>query len=582
LTAPKSLPARPSLQSLRKQAKKLARDVAAGDAAALARARAHVPNIVLPLTQRHAQLVIAREYGYAGWRDLTAEVGKRLGRGLEWAVTQARAVIHDNDVERLRRLLTEYPALLGWRDDEDDGGLLGFATGSYGDSFDPARERLFTRAECAELLIDAGAVVVPSVREGLLTSRARELLHLFRRKGLLPHTLEFLAAFGERDAVRAALDRNGTDLAEATGAFTTACGFEHAAVASLLLEQCIALDPELGGRIDGSVGRDGFVSYFIDNRPRHATAFGLWKGFVAEQVCRAISSGSGHSTSVTPPPGDGDMTAFVRLFHREPWLLGEAFVELQADVIAAATLKDRREFISVLLDLDPAILRRQPPPPSQAIEFAFTYARTHLVPLLTRIWPLPDDLPHAAGMGDLPRVRQWFDESGAPALGDAENHYPCSPYMPKGRVDEYARQWGTQSEARVLDVAFAWSVINGHFEVSDFLLDHGADIDTAWSSHEPASILHELVFHGNYEAMRFLIDRGIDMETRDYRWNATAAGWARHAANDEKMARWLEDAERERKGPSGRRRSRRPEAGIRTSPSPRSGRGARCRHRPSR
>jgi hypothetical protein len=30
------------------------------------------------------------------------EVSKRLGKGLEWAVTQARRVIHDNDVERLK------------------------------------------------------------------------------------------------------------------------------------------------------------------------------------------------------------------------------------------------------------------------------------------------------------------------------------------------------------------------------------------------------------------------------------------------------------------------------------------------
>jgi hypothetical protein len=49
---------RPSLESLRKQAKKLARDRA--------------------ISVRDAQLVLAREYGYAGWQDLTAEVSKRL------------------------------------------------------------------------------------------------------------------------------------------------------------------------------------------------------------------------------------------------------------------------------------------------------------------------------------------------------------------------------------------------------------------------------------------------------------------------------------------------------------------------
>src|SRR6188508_3522220 len=92
MSASKSLPVRPSLESLQKQAKKLARDIAAGDAGAIARARVHLPHVDLPLTQRNAQLVIAREYGYSGWQDLTAEVSKRLGTGLEWAAAQAREI----------------------------------------------------------------------------------------------------------------------------------------------------------------------------------------------------------------------------------------------------------------------------------------------------------------------------------------------------------------------------------------------------------------------------------------------------------------------------------------------------------
>src|SRR6476646_644369 len=121
----KSLPPRPSLESLRKQAKKLARDIDAGDTDAIARAQLQLPNNELPLTQRNAQLVIAREYGYDGWLDLTAEVSKRLGKGLDWAVAQSRHVIHDNDVERLKQLLAEYPALLSWHDDGAESGLLG-------------------------------------------------------------------------------------------------------------------------------------------------------------------------------------------------------------------------------------------------------------------------------------------------------------------------------------------------------------------------------------------------------------------------------------------------------------------------
>src|SRR4030095_14383241 len=549
MTTSKSLPPRPSLESLRKQAKKLARDTDARDADAIARVQLQLPNIELPLTQRNAQLVIAREYGFAGWPDLTAEVRKRLGNDLERAAAQAQRVIHNNDVERLKNLLKEYPGLLSWHDGNIEGaerGLLGIATGSYGDRFDSVSAGHSRRADCAELLIDAGAVVTPPVCEEILSSRARGLLQLFQRKGLLPRTLKFFAALGDIDAVRTAVE-NENDLSAVTEAFTSACSFEHESIASLLLDEAIARDPELGALIDGSVGRLAFTRYFIDNRPRHATDIGLWKAFVMEQVSRAVYSWSGSETSLKDRRGDSDLPAFVSLLHRTRWLLGEAFVEFQTQIIERAALQGRGEFIIALLDLNPAILRRQPPPTSQAIEFAFTYANTHVIPVLNRIWPVPDDLPHAAGMGNLLRVKEWFDDSGAPALGGLENHYPSSPYMPEGRVAEYSRQWGPLRLQRVLDVALAWSIINSHFDVADFLLQHGANINTTWSSHEPASILHELVWHRNYAAMQFLIDRGIDMTIKDHRWNSTAQGWARYAANDEKMAQWLEEAEQQQK-----------------------------------
>src|SRR5215204_818831 len=124
---------------------------------------------------------------------------------MEWAVAQARRVIHDDDVARLKELLAEYPALLSWHNDEDDRGLMGFATGAYGDAGTPEREQWFTRAACAELLIDAGAIVMPSVCESILQSRAKGLLQLFHRKGLLPSTLKFFAALGDIDTVRAAI-----------------------------------------------------------------------------------------------------------------------------------------------------------------------------------------------------------------------------------------------------------------------------------------------------------------------------------------------------------------------------------------
>ncbi|MGC4050316.1 MAG: ankyrin repeat domain-containing protein [Paludibaculum sp.] len=527
------LPARPSLESLRKQARKLARLIAAGDPAAIARVQVQLPAASWPRTQRTAQLVLAREYGFAGWTELLNEVNRRLGGALEAAAAEARRHIHNNDLEALRQLLRDHPALLSWTTEEDDGGLLGMATGSYGDSLDPVSEEHFTRFACAELLLEAGAVVAPPVCDGLISARAMKLIDLFRRRDLFPKTLKFFAALGDLEGVRTALESNPPDPDAVNEAFMYACHLRHAAAAALLLNQAIALSPELGRQIDNGPGRAALVQYFIDNKPEvhSARPFEPWKDYLRQQVDHAVR--------------DGDRTTFLETLRLEPWLLSEAALTSQARWIEVAILNDREALLNDLLDLNPAILHVSVPPPSQALEFAFTYVKTHLLPLLLRIWPLPQDLPHAAGHGDLHQVKRWFDAEGKLALGRLTDHFPANT----GRYRGDLRSWFGTSEPdahRILDTALAWAVLNNHFEVADFLLAHGADINSNWCSHEPASLLHELVWYKNYEAMRFLIDRGIDMTILDYRWNATAEGWARHAAHDETLAQWLHDARQQR------------------------------------
>jgi hypothetical protein len=121
--------------------------------------------------------------------------------------------------------------------------------------------------------------------------------------------------------------------------------------------------------------------------------------------------------------------------------------------------------------------------------------------LLTRIWPVPDDLTYAAGMGNLARVKQWFDSAGV--IRNLDDHYPYN--------DPHARdhlRWDPPTAQQVLDVALAFAVINRHFDVADFLLEHGANNRPIGTPHEPASILHTLVFLPNpCEPMQFLIDR---------------------------------------------------------------------------
>ena len=69
------LPARPSLEQLRNQAKDLRRACRAGDAAALARIRAHKPAVVAAdVSLADAQFALAREYGFDSWPKLARHV----------------------------------------------------------------------------------------------------------------------------------------------------------------------------------------------------------------------------------------------------------------------------------------------------------------------------------------------------------------------------------------------------------------------------------------------------------------------------------------------------------------------------
>jgi hypothetical protein len=535
VTPSKFLPSHASFEYIRKQAKKLVRQAAANKPDAVARVHAQLPAPILPLSLRDAQLVLAREYGFDGWQDLRAAVLRQEGKGMEWAAAEAERAIHDNSVERLTQLVREYPALLSWRSDSGES-LLGFASGSFGDSGDPYREQMFTRLECAEFLLHAGAIANPTIWEDAIRARAKGVLQLLSSKGVLPRNLDTLTALGDYDGVRDCLDasraRPSGDAA-VTQAFLWACRFDHRAVAALLLDRCIELDTALGLRVEKWRGRSGFIDYLAAHAQKYGERWqnvaSPWQTVVMNELLTAMD--------------EGNLQEFTAWLQREPDLLAETNVALQVQLLEHAVLKDRGPLITRLLEFAPALAMRRAP--SSALVFALEYGKAHLIPLLTPIWPLPDDLCHAAGVGDFARFRGWFDEAGRPRLGSLGHHYPANDPSVLRNL-----HWTPANAQQILDVALAWACMNRHSEIASFLLERGANINTNWSTHEPASILHECAIRGNYEAAQFLIDHGIDMTIRDYRWNATAEGWAYHAAKDKNMAEFLAGAERARKAQS--------------------------------
>jgi hypothetical protein len=112
--SPSRLPARPSLEQLRKQAKNLLRDYRAGDTAVTERARAVIPRLAEPggfvdVTLADAQFVLARVYGFENWAKLVRHVeGVRSSGRIEQFERLALDFLAADDVDAMQRLGTHF------------------------------------------------------------------------------------------------------------------------------------------------------------------------------------------------------------------------------------------------------------------------------------------------------------------------------------------------------------------------------------------------------------------------------------------------------------------------------------------
>src|SRR5262245_44223907 len=110
------LPSRPNLDQLKNQAKDLLKAFKAGDHEALRRVREGHPRFAArsargtSLTLSGAQLVLAREYGFASWTRLKAHV-ESLAPEVTDAIAEIKTAIQADDAGRVRRVLDRHPEL---------------------------------------------------------------------------------------------------------------------------------------------------------------------------------------------------------------------------------------------------------------------------------------------------------------------------------------------------------------------------------------------------------------------------------------------------------------------------------------
>lgn len=172
-----TLPARPDLGQLRRQAKDLLHAAQAADPAAVARIQA----VSGRMTLAGAQLAVAREHGYRSWPRLKAEVEARTsdlaakaeafleasirdwaGRAVQMLAATPEIAGYDvrtalvlGDADRVRQLLGRDPGLVTWHDERWGWTALHAVCGSRWHRLDPARSGGLLAT--ARLLLDAGA-----------------------------------------------------------------------------------------------------------------------------------------------------------------------------------------------------------------------------------------------------------------------------------------------------------------------------------------------------------------------------------------------------------------------------------------
>ena len=153
------LPARPNLEQYKKQAKELVRLARSGDPEAAERVRKCHPRPTAAFALADAQLVIAREHGFASWlkfAKLVTELGLENSPVSVFEMAADAAV--SGHLPTLETLLREHPELARARSTRVHRATLLHYTGANG--FEDYRQKTPKNAvEIARLLLNAGAEV---------------------------------------------------------------------------------------------------------------------------------------------------------------------------------------------------------------------------------------------------------------------------------------------------------------------------------------------------------------------------------------------------------------------------------------
>ncbi|MGQ0702709.1 MAG: ankyrin repeat domain-containing protein [Gemmatimonadales bacterium] len=572
------LPDRPSLEQLRKQAKDLLRDARRGDPSALARistVKRIAPDARLLLA--HAQLAIAREYGFPSWPKLAQQVtavtgggfvlsplirpvefspGRRwmLPDGSQLATDDVFAMFvaaRDGDLATLKGLVTRIPSLAtveynytppihfavreGHRDITefllDRGADLGYR--SY-----PFQESLLTFAE------DRGHHDVADLLRRQLS----------RRFALAPGMQAILAAAAKGDlaAVEAELTRNPS-LARASDEtgdtpLHQAARNGHLPVVRALLAAGATMDAVRG---------DGY-------RPVHCAMMPNWFAQVELGVREEIANlllghGARHTVFIAAMRGDEQ---FVREALARDRSLANFEDTCHHRVLSAAVRRGDVAMARLLLEhgADPN-LPEEGAPRGLSLWIAVHDRQRDLVRLLLAHGADPNAEVDSSGTPMLmakrdPELLELLRRHGGHEQNSDRDH--VGRLVEEGKLDEAERllranpQWIHDDEAGWGDGILAGPAHDGRHDViamlmrlgarvppvskwapyyyfkheatAAFLLDHG--MDPNHKNWHRFTLLHHMAAEGEIGKAQLLLDHGADMEFIDDEYRSTPLGVA--------------------------------------------------------
>jgi len=469
------LPAKPSLDHLRRQARDLLRAAQGGDAAAAGRIR----TVSDALTLANAQLAVAREYGFASWPRLRDEVAARTASLARQAAAFCEASIRDGsgraarmlaaapeiarysfatavilgDADRVRTELGRDPGLATRTDARSGWTPLHAVSASRWHRFDPARAAGLLAV--ARMLLDAGAD--PGGRTGdqgghggwtplrcAVAGAANPLItRLLLERGAVPadHDL-YLAGFADdnHECLRLLLSRT----ADAAG------------LARMALAAPISLDDSEGVRLLLEAGAD--PSRYADD---------------AAPLPEVGADPDQHADDAPPTPA----------------------------VYAAVRAGCSAELTGLLLGsgADPD----SPGPDGRSpYALATVQGRTDLAMLLRR---------HGAA-GHVTRADRFLAACQHADRAAAQEQLSLDPGLP-GRLSA-ARQAAAMIHAAEY----------GRTAAIALMLDLGLPVDARGDGGGTA--LHAAAYAGSAAAVRLLLDRGAAVDARDTTWDSTPIEWA--------------------------------------------------------